>query len=129
MDSRTRFVGLEMAERVLLNLVGVNGVGEASTSVPATATTTDTATCGKVLLARKHLRQLEKVLSMAKQQLWRFFSSSRGDLFLDTFEDELTVARRPALIVEHLMMDESILMPPAESPLTGIAFEKRLACG
>ena len=33
------------------------------------------------------------------------------------------------LNVEHLMMDASLLLPATATPLTGIEFSKRLACG
>lgn len=33
------------------------------------------------------------------------------------------------LNVEHLMMDASLLLPVTATPLTGIEFSKRLACG
>lgn len=52
------------------------------------------------------------------------------DLFLEIFEDEYLdmTAARP-LSIERLMMDSDLLLPPAGTPLTGIAFDKRLPCG
>nr|CAD7442016.1 unnamed protein product [Timema bartmani] len=51
------------------------------------------------------------------------------EIFLDMFEDEYNELVKKPLNVEWLMMDHNILLPPTGTPMTGIHFNKRLACG
>lgn len=45
------------------------------------------------------------------------------------FEAEYRQMKVKPLNVERLMMDASLLLPVTATPLTGIEFSKRLACG
>ncbi|XP_041978054.1 protein CLEC16A homolog isoform X3 [Aricia agestis] len=51
------------------------------------------------------------------------------DIFLDMFEDEYCEMSKKPLNVEWLCMDAAILLPPTKTPMSGIAFEKRLPSG
>ncbi|KAL5292585.1 CLEC16A family protein [Megaselia abdita] len=51
------------------------------------------------------------------------------DMFLDLFEDEYLEFTKTNLNVEFLCDDETILLPPTGTPLTGILFNRRLPCG
>ncbi|XP_047529583.1 protein CLEC16A homolog isoform X3 [Vanessa atalanta] len=51
------------------------------------------------------------------------------DIFLDMFEDEYCEMSKRPLNVEWLCMDAAILLPPTRTPMSGIAFEKRLPSG
>ncbi|PAA64788.1 hypothetical protein BOX15_Mlig011198g1 [Macrostomum lignano] len=51
------------------------------------------------------------------------------DLFLDQFEDEWRCLELAPVNVEQLMMESSLLLAPAGTPLTGIEFDRRLPCG
>lgn len=51
------------------------------------------------------------------------------DMFLDLFEDEYLEFTKTNLNVEFLCNDETILLPPTGTPLTGILFNRRLPCG
>ncbi|CAH0723250.1 unnamed protein product, partial [Brenthis ino] len=51
------------------------------------------------------------------------------DIFLDMFEDEYCEMSKKPLNVEWLCMDAAILLPPTRTPMSGIAFEKRLPSG
>ncbi|XP_033631223.1 protein CLEC16A-like [Asterias rubens] len=107
-NSRIRPVTLEMASLLLKQLVF----------------SPDTSRC---YLEDKHLASVEGSKEESMLLLRNFY---RGDeLFLDMFDDEYqSMATRP-LNVEYLMMDESILLPPTGTPLTGIDFIKRLPSG
>ncbi|XP_047023983.1 protein CLEC16A homolog isoform X1 [Helicoverpa zea] len=51
------------------------------------------------------------------------------DIFLDMFEDEYCETSKRPLNVEWLCMDAAILLPPTRTPMSGIAFAKRLPSG
>ncbi|XP_072931785.1 protein CLEC16A homolog [Epargyreus clarus] len=51
------------------------------------------------------------------------------DIFLDMFEDEYCEMSKRPLNVEWLCMDAAILLPPTKTPMSGIAFAKRLPSG
>ncbi|KAM3961022.1 C-type lectin domain containing ema [Aphomia sociella] len=51
------------------------------------------------------------------------------DIFLDMFEDEYCEMSKRPLNVEWLCMDAAILLPPTCTPMSGIAFAKRLPSG
>ncbi|KAL0841441.1 hypothetical protein ABMA28_015123 [Loxostege sticticalis] len=51
------------------------------------------------------------------------------DIFLDMFEDEYCEMSKRPLNVEWLCMDAAILLPPTRTPMSGIAFAKRLPSG
>ncbi|KAM8825629.1 protein CLEC16A isoform 3-T3 [Synchiropus picturatus] len=74
-----------------------------------------------------HLACLEGAREESLHLLRRFYKGE--EIFLDMFEDEYRSMTSKPLNVEYLMMDASILLPPAGTPLTGIDFVKRLPCG
>lgn len=45
------------------------------------------------------------------------------------FEDEYYDMKKRPLNVEWLMMDSNLLLQPANTPMTGVEFRKRLPCG
>ncbi|OCT64037.1 protein CLEC16A isoform X3 [Xenopus laevis] len=74
-----------------------------------------------------HLACLEGAREESIHLLRHFYKGE--EIFLDMFEDEYRSMTSKPLNVEYLMMDESILLPPTGTPLTGIDFVKRLPCG
>ena len=48
---------------------------------------------------------------------------------MDMFEDEYRQTTKKATRIDYVMSDASLLLPPTGTPLTGIDFTKRLACG
>ncbi|KAE8579817.1 hypothetical protein XENTR_v10024195 [Xenopus tropicalis] len=74
-----------------------------------------------------HLACLEGAREESVHLLRHFYKGE--EIFLDMFEDEYRSMTSKPLNVEYLMMDESILLPPTGTPLTGIDFVKRLPCG
>eukprot|EP00057_Strongylocentrotus_purpuratus_P017817 XP_011672291.1 PREDICTED: protein CLEC16A-like [Strongylocentrotus purpuratus] len=81
----------------------------------------------KCFLEDRHLACVEGAKEESVLLLRTFY---KGDeLFLDMFDDEYQSMKKRPLNVEYLMMDESILLPPTGTPLTGIDFTKRLPSG
>ncbi|KAG8435206.1 hypothetical protein GDO86_013230 [Hymenochirus boettgeri] len=74
-----------------------------------------------------HMACLEGAREESVHLLRHFYKGE--EIFLDMFEDEYRTMTSKPLNVEYLMMDESILLPPTGTPLTGIDFVKRLPCG
>lgn len=74
-----------------------------------------------------HKTSLFQARSQSMTVLKNFYKSE--DIFLDLFEDEYSEMIKSKLNVEFLCMDSTILLPPTGTPLTGIAFNKRLPCG
>ncbi|KAM4698360.1 protein CLEC16A isoform 2-T2 [Rhinophrynus dorsalis] len=79
------------------------------------------------ILKDVHLACLEGAREESVHLLRHFYKGE--EIFLDMFEDEYRSMTSKPLNVEYLMMDESILLPPTGTPLTGIDFVKRLPCG
>lgn len=84
-------------------------------------------TNGRSFLQDRHLACVENARECSNQLLRNFYKSE--EIFLDMFEDEYREMKERPLNVEYLTMDASILLPPTGTPLTGIAFNKRLPCG
>ena len=82
---------------------------------------------GRSYLQDRHLASIENARECCTQILRNFYKSE--EMFLDMFEDEYREMKNHPLNVEYLTMDASILLPPTGTPLTGIAFSKRLPCG
>ncbi|GAB1602331.1 protein CLEC16A-like isoform X3 [Argonauta hians] len=82
---------------------------------------------GRSFLQDRHLACVENARECSNQLLRNFYKSE--EIFLDMFEDEYREMMERPLNVEYLTMDASILLPPTGTPLTGIAFNKRLPCG
>ncbi|KAG9477103.1 hypothetical protein GDO78_002479 [Eleutherodactylus coqui] len=87
---------------------------------------------GDCIIKDVHLACLEGAREESVHLLRHFYKVKyyQGEeIFLDMFEDEYRGMMSKPLNVEYLMMDESILLPPTGTPLTGIDFVKRLPCG
>ncbi|XP_028395434.1 protein CLEC16A-like [Dendronephthya gigantea] len=82
---------------------------------------------GETVLKDFHLALLENVRESCTLELRNYYKGD--DVFLDMFEAEYRQMKVKPLNVEHLMMDASLLLPVTATPLTGIEFSKRLACG
>ncbi|XP_063790361.1 protein CLEC16A isoform X2 [Pseudophryne corroboree] len=82
---------------------------------------------GDCIIKDVHLACLEGAREESVHLLRHFYKGE--EIFLDMFEDEYRSMMSKPLNVEYLMMDESILLPPTGTPLTGIDFVKRLPCG
>ncbi|RXG57254.1 Protein CLEC16A, partial [Armadillidium vulgare] len=117
-NSKIRVVTLEMALNVLRHLIGL-------IESPSSASSTGESNSGG--LRDQHLAALEGAKEEATLLLRNFYKGE--EIFLDMFEDEWRELHRRPLNVEFLLQDESILLPPAGTPLTGIDFNKRLPCG
>lgn len=104
--SRVRLVTLELSIRLLIQLVMKNG---------------------QSCLQDCHLAAIEGTKEESTCVLHNFYKSE--EIFLDMFEDEYNEMKKGPLNVEWLMMDSNILLPPTGTPMTGIAFAKRLPCG
>ncbi|KAB7506999.1 Protein CLEC16A, partial [Armadillidium nasatum] len=117
-NSKIRVVTLEMALNVLRHLIGL-------IESPSSASSTGETNSGG--LRDQHLAALEGAKEEATLLLRNFYKGE--EIFLDMFEDEWRELHRRPLNVEFLLQDESILLPPAGTPLTGIDFNKRLPCG
>ena len=94
-----------------------------------------------------HVALVESVYEAAILQLRLFYKGSRDEIFLDMFEDEyrneevgtgqselvpLSVrvcAQAMEVRVQYLLQEGSMLLPPTDTPLTGIEFTRRLPCG
>ncbi|XP_069859585.1 protein CLEC16A isoform X3 [Dipodomys merriami] len=82
--------------------------------------------CG-CIIKDVHLACLEGAREESVHLVRHFYKGE--EIFLDMFEDEYRSMTMKPMNVEYLMMDASILLPPAGTPLTGIDFVKRLPCG
>ncbi|XP_063234490.1 protein CLEC16A homolog isoform X2 [Bacillus rossius redtenbacheri] len=105
-NSRIRLVTLELAIRLLTQLVMKNG---------------------RSFLHDCHLAAIEGAKEESTSLLRNFYKSE--EIFLDMFEDEYNEMKKRPLNVEFLMMDSNILLPPTGTPMTGIEFDRRLPCG
>nr|CAD7601801.1 unnamed protein product [Timema genevievae] len=105
-NSRIRLVTLELSIRLLTQLVMKNS---------------------QSFLHDCHLAAIEGAKEESTALLRNFYKSE--EIFLDMFEDEYNELVKKPLNVEWLMMDHNILLPPTGTPMTGIHFNKRLACG
>lgn len=109
-ESKVRIVTLTLAVNLLQKVVMTeNGEGES-------------------FLKDQHLALIEGAREENILLLQNYYKCD--EMFLELFEDEYLDmnAVRP-ISVEHLLMDSNLLLPPAGSPLSGIAFDKRLPCG
>ena len=95
-----------------------------------------------------HMAILENVYEAAVLQMRLFYKGARDEIFLDMFEDEYRneevgwSCMRPGdsvcvcvclqsmeVRVQFLLQEGSMLLPPTDTPLTGIEFTRRLPCG
>ena len=107
-ESKVRVVTLQLSTSLLLDTVMKDGENSC--------------------LDDRHLAVIEGAREENILVLQNYF---KGDeMFLEIFEDEyLEMSTAKIQSVEYLLMDSHLLLPPAGSPLTGIAFDKRLPCG
>lgn len=82
-------------------------------------------TTGRV--SPRYLTHCETLRARAAALARNFYKSD--DIFLDMFEDEYCEMSKRPLNVEWLCMDAAILLPPTKTPMSGIAFAKRLPSG
>ncbi|XP_026751195.2 protein CLEC16A homolog isoform X2 [Galleria mellonella] len=75
----------------------------------------------------RHLSAADTLRSRAAALARNFYKCD--DIFLDMFEDEYCEMSKRPLNVEWLCMDAAILLPPTRTPMSGIAFAKRLPSG
>ncbi|CAG9786039.1 unnamed protein product [Diatraea saccharalis] len=75
----------------------------------------------------RHITSAEALRSRAAALARNFYKCD--DIFLDMFEDEYCEMSKRPLNVEWLCMDAAILLPPTRTPMSGIAFAKRLPSG
>ncbi|XP_013199587.1 protein CLEC16A homolog [Amyelois transitella] len=75
----------------------------------------------------RHLAAAEALRGRAAALARNFYKCD--DIFLDMFEDEYCEMSKRPLNVEWLCMDAAILLPPTRTPMSGIAFAKRLPSG
>lgn len=104
--SKVRLVTLELAICLLLRLVVHDN---------------------KSILSDSHFASLMNAKEESTALLRNYYK--REEMFGEMFESEDEELRKKPLNVEWLMMDSNILLPPTGTPLTGIAFGKRLPCG
>ncbi|KPJ08821.1 Protein CLEC16A [Papilio machaon] len=74
-----------------------------------------------------HIAAAETLRARAAALARNFYKCD--DIFLDMFEDEYCEMSKRPLNVEWLCMDAAILLPPTRTPMSGIAFAKRLPSG
>ncbi|CAG7730743.1 unnamed protein product [Allacma fusca] len=107
-ESKVRVVTLQLAYTLLLKTVMKEG--------------------DKSCMGDHHLAAIEGAREENILLLQNYYKSD--EMFLEIFEDEyLEMSTGKVQNVEQLLMDSHLLLPPAGSPLTGIAFDKRLPCG
>ncbi|XP_059048589.1 protein CLEC16A homolog isoform X3 [Achroia grisella] len=75
----------------------------------------------------RHLSAADTLRARAASLARNFYKCD--DIFLDMFEDEYCEMSKRPLNVEWLCMDAAILLPPTRTPMSGIAFAKRLPSG
>ncbi|XP_076337258.1 protein CLEC16A-like isoform X2 [Tachypleus tridentatus] len=105
-NSCIRLVTLEMSVLLLKQLVLENGCS---------------------FLQDHHLEAIDQAREESTLLLRNFYKSE--EIFLDMFENEYQEMKKRPLNVEYLMMDDHLLLPPTDTPLSGIEFHKRLPCG
>lgn len=112
-----RLVSLELSLKLLSQAAGgvslLNNVGKTTTN--------------SFNAIERRSRAIEDA-RLRSADLVRNFYKTDG-IFLDMFEDEYCEMCKRPLNVEWLCMDSAILLPPTGTPMTGIAFTKRLPCG
>ncbi|XP_045448543.1 protein CLEC16A homolog [Melitaea cinxia] len=75
----------------------------------------------------RHISTADNLRARAAALARNFYKCD--DIFLDMFEDEYCEMSKRPLNVEWLCMDAAILLPPTRTPMSGIAFEKRIPSG
>ncbi|XP_065203185.1 protein CLEC16A homolog isoform X2 [Planococcus citri] len=103
---RVRLVTLELTTMLLKKLVIVDS---------------------KSILLDEHYAAVIGVKEESTSLLRSYYKNE--DIFLDMFEDEYYDIKKRPLNVEWLMMDSNLLLQPANTPMTGVEFCKRLPCG
>eukprot|EP00731_Ephydatia_muelleri_P029434 Em0020g1078a len=104
-----RLITLHLAIQLLYRLVDRSGA-----SVP---------------LRDEHFALLEHAYEASILQLSHFCRGSKDELFLDMFEEEYMNEMAFNVKLNFLVMDGFMLLPPLDTPTTGIDFAKRLPNG
>jgi protein CLEC16A len=84
---------------------------------------------GESMLQDNHVALVESVYEAAILQLRLFYKGPRDEIFPDMFEDEYRNEQSMEVRVQFLLQEGSMLLPPTDTPLTGIEFTRRLPCG
>ncbi|XP_028173804.1 protein CLEC16A homolog [Ostrinia furnacalis] len=79
------------------------------------------------VVGARHIASADSLRGRAAALARNFYKCD--DIFLDMFEDEYCEMSKRPLNVEWLCMDAAILLPPTRTPMSGIAFAKRLPSG
>lgn len=109
------------------------GPGSSAVSTSEVSSTYSGPVLTHSLLTAAHVAELESICAEAVRQLCAFYQEEarEGDfareMFLDTFEDEYR--RMRPLRASQLLSHDDVLLPPTDTPLTGISFEMRRPCG
>eukprot|EP00794_Sanderia_malayensis_P009382 gene9382-10370_t len=74
-----------------------------------------------------HFAMIENAREASTFQLRNFYRAD--EIFLEMFECEYHQVKNKPINVQYVMMDSSLLLPPTNTPLTGIEFKNRLPCG
>eukprot|EP00731_Ephydatia_muelleri_P029429 Em0020g1073a len=82
-----------------------------------------------VPLRDEHFALLEHAYEASILQLSHFCRGSKDELFLDMFEEEYMNEMAFNVKLNFLVMDGFMLLPPLDTPTTGIDFAKRLPNG
>ncbi|CAB3229851.1 unnamed protein product [Arctia plantaginis] len=85
------------------------------------------AMCGTKGASARYAPDVNALRARAASLARNFYKCD--DIFLDMFEDEYCETSKRPLNVEWLCMDAAILLPPTRTPMSGIAFAKRLPSG
>ncbi|CAH2234784.1 protein CLEC16A homolog isoform X5 [Pararge aegeria] len=81
----------------------------------------------KGAVSSRHISSVDNLRTRSAALARNFYKCD--DIFLDMFEDEYCEMSKRPINVEWLCMDAAILLPPTRTPMSGIAFEKRLPSG
>ena len=89
----------------------------------------DRSESSSVPLRDEHFASLENAYEASILQLRQSYKGSKDELFLDIFEEEYTNEMAFHVKLDYLVMDGFMLLPPLDTPTTGIDFTKRLPNG
>ncbi|XP_062529405.1 protein CLEC16A homolog isoform X1 [Bombyx mori] len=124
--SQVRLVTLELS--VTLMRIAMQGTrGPAPSANGSSRSATGHSGPGSRSVMSRHVAAADTLRARAAALARNFYKCD--DIFLDMFEDEYCEMSKRPLNVEWLCMDAAILLPPTRTPMSGIAFAKRLPSG